>query len=170
MTIEEVIDREQIRDCLMRYSRAIDRRDPELLRGVYWPGASDDHVVFKGPVEEFIPWCMAQMESMPLVMHTLGNILIQVTGAEARVETYFQAYHRIDDGKKPPYDMVLGGRYLDKMSRRDGEWRIAERRCSFDWYREYADSADWQKDFSGAPFRPGGKKPDDLVYTFLEQD
>ena len=66
--------------------------------------------------------------------------------------------------------MVLGGRYLDKMRKRDGEWRIQDRRCSFDWYREYPDSCDWSKDFSGAPFRPGGKKPNDPVYTFLEQE
>jgi hypothetical protein len=167
MTIEELVDREAIRDCLTRYSRAIDRRDPDLLRTVYWPDATDDHVAFKGPATEFISWCMATMEPMELVSHMLGNMLIEVDGAEARVETYFQAYHRIADGTRPPYDLILGGRYLDRMGRRDGDWRIQERRCVFDWYREFADSADWSKDFAGVPFRPGGRKPNDLVYAFL---
>ena len=169
MTIEEVIDREQIRDCVTRYSRAIDRRDPELLATVYWPDATDDHVVFQGTAAEFIPWCMAAMAQMDMVMHMLGNIHIRVDGAQAFVETYFQAYHRISTGTQPPYDQILGGRYMDRMERRDGEWRIAERRCSFDWYRDYEDSADWSKDFAGQPFRPGGRKPHDLVYTFLGQ-
>ena len=53
---DEWADRESIRDCLFRYSRAIDRCDMELLKTVYWPGAIDHHTGFEGTAEEFIAW------------------------------------------------------------------------------------------------------------------
>jgi len=106
---------------------------------------------------------------MDLTMHMIGNILIKVNGNKAAVETYFQAYHRVSEPGRAPYDTFLGGRYLDIMAKREGEWRIQERRCSFDWHREMSDSADWSQEFAGAPFRPGGKKPNDLAYSFLGQ-
>ena len=42
MTVEELLAKQEIRDVLMRYSRAIDRMDSELLASVYHPGA-DEH-------------------------------------------------------------------------------------------------------------------------------
>ena len=32
----------------------------------------------------------------------------------------------------------MGLRYVDVLERRDGEWRIADRRCVFDWTRRDA--------------------------------
>jgi hypothetical protein len=34
-----LIDRESIRDCVARLGRGEDRRDAELIKGCYWPGA-----------------------------------------------------------------------------------------------------------------------------------
>ena len=41
--LDNLIDRERIRDCLARLSRGEDRRDAELIGGSYWPDATDDH-------------------------------------------------------------------------------------------------------------------------------
>ena len=30
---------------------------------------------------------------------------------------------------------MIALRYVDRLERRDGEWRIAERKCAFDWTR-----------------------------------
>ena len=35
--IQALLDKQAITETLMRYARAIDRRDPELLRSIYWP-------------------------------------------------------------------------------------------------------------------------------------
>ena len=53
---DEMVDREAIRDCLFRYSHAIDRYQLDILRTVYWPDAIDDHSGFKGNPEGFIAW------------------------------------------------------------------------------------------------------------------
>ena len=47
-------DREEIRECMMRYARGMDRRDREVLRSAYHDGAVDDHVGFIGEVDDFI--------------------------------------------------------------------------------------------------------------------
>ena len=56
--LSELADREAIKECLYRYCRGIDRRDPDILRTAYWPDAIDTHLMFKGNIEEFIAWAM----------------------------------------------------------------------------------------------------------------
>ena len=57
--ITRLEDRAEIRDCMMRYARGMDRRDRELLRSAYHDGAVDDHVGFVGEVDDFIDWAFA---------------------------------------------------------------------------------------------------------------
>jgi hypothetical protein len=38
----------------------------------------------------------------------------------------------------------MGLRYVDVIERRDGEWRIADRRCAFDWTRNDPVTAEWE--------------------------
>jgi hypothetical protein len=143
--IAEYLDREWIRDVMFRYARAIDRCDPQLLEQVYWPDGIDDHGDFVGSRDEFIAWVMPILKnSMGVTQHFLGNILIRIEGGSAKVESYFQAFHRWEgpDGL-PAKDLIMGGRYLDRMEKRGKEWRIAHRTVAFDYFREYADSGDW---------------------------
>ena len=56
MTLDDLIDREQIRDVIYRYARGVDRRDYELVRSCYHPNATDDHGSYKGDVDGFITW------------------------------------------------------------------------------------------------------------------
>ena len=46
--MEELADREAIRECLYRYSRGVDRLDADMLRSAYWPDAVDNHLSFTG--------------------------------------------------------------------------------------------------------------------------
>ena len=43
LTMQQIIDREEIRDLMMRYARGVDRGDWETVRAVYHPDARDDH-------------------------------------------------------------------------------------------------------------------------------
>jgi hypothetical protein len=145
----ELADREAIRDCLFRYSRAVDRRDAELLRSVYWPGAIDHHMVFDGPADEFVNWAMAHLSSMHQTMHLLSNMLIDIDGPFARVETYFVAYHKHPDGAGRSADNTVGGRYLDRMEKRSDEWRIVERSLALDWSTDYPQAGEWRSALPG---------------------
>jgi SnoaL-like domain len=147
-----VIDREKIRDCLARLSRGLDRRNADLVRGCYWPDATDDHGVFVGSVEEFVNWVVPGFPSMILTLHTLGQSLIDLRGDTAVVETHVTTYHRIDmNGQER--DIFVGSRYLDRMEKRNQEWRIARRKMIYDWVRDLGQSVDWSKGLLGMPFQ-----------------
>lgn len=154
-TLQMVLDRIAIEDVLARYCHGVDRRDPELLRGVYWPDATDDHVFIRGGREEAIKWIIEVVDAQEQAMHAISNMLIRIDGNEARVQTYYNSYHRIRGRNGEPKDVTMAGRYLDRMEKRDGEWRIAERKCVLDWWRNYSDSADWERGLFGTKVEVG---------------
>jgi hypothetical protein len=159
-------DREAIRDCLFRYSRAIDRCDMELLKTVYWPGAMDYHTGFTGTAEEFIAWAEPRLRAMEHNVHMLGNILISLDGHKAAVESYLWSVSVVAAGATR--EVCVSGRYLDRFERRGGEWRIAERMVVHDWFREHADSGDWSSGpfgMTGLELGAGGRE--DKSYTWL---
>lgn len=167
--LTELADREAIRECLYRYSRGVDRLDPDMLRSAYWPDAIDTHLDFRGNVEEFIAWAFPIMAQMDQTMHLIGNVLMTIRGDSADVESYFYGYHRIAiDGTKK--DVIGSGRYVDRFEKRDDEWRVAERLVVTDWFREYPDSADWSKGLLGQRLDLGGRCPDDPGYTRIALD
>lgn len=132
-SVEMLVSRAEIHDVLMRYARGIDRCDFELVASCYHPGAHDDHGRFKGTVEEFIPWVRTELERFDSTMHFLGNVLIEFDDLErARAATYCVAYHRLAG---QDVDAVAGLRYVDVFERRQGDWRIAERRIVVEWNR-----------------------------------
>lgn len=168
-TLQELLDREAIRDCLLRYCRGVDRCDEALLRTVYWPDATESHAMpGRAPINahHFIERVLPKLRRMDQTQHFLGNILIETDGDAAGAETYFQAYHRLRDNGMPR-DALTAGRYLDRFERRGDEWRIRERVVVIDWFRELADSADWERGIFGGPCEMGARHPDDRSYQLL---
>lgn len=146
-----LIDREMIRDCVARVARGEDRRDADLIRSAYWPDATDDHGIFVGSFQEYLDWVVPGAQAVIVTLHTLGQSLFDIQGRSAVVETHVTAYHRIDMGKQER-DVVIGGRYLDQMEEREGEWRIARRTMLYDWLQDTGQSADWSQGVLGMPF------------------
>ena len=146
-----VVDREKVRDCVVRVARGEDRRDADLIAGAYWPDATDDHGISAGTLPEYLAWVVPGAPSIPNTLHTLGQSFIQLQGEEAVVETHVTAYHRIDTGNGES-DIVIGGRYLDRLEKRGGEWRIAHRTMLYDWLKDFGESVDWSQGVLGMPF------------------
>ena len=163
-TLEDLLAREAIRDCMYRYCHGIDRRDRETLRRCYWPDGTDDHVSFSGNAYEFIDAIMPFLESLRSSTHSVSNMLIRVDGDSARVESYWHVFHREpgQDGAAD-YDYVAGGRYLDRFERRDGEWRIFTRVLVRDWYQVIEGTGDWAKYPRPQEGPHGSGKDTDLV-------
>jgi len=155
--LRQLLDKEEIREQIYRYCRAVDRGDKELMRQVYHPDATDQHGVFNGPASEFIDLNIEDvLPGLKLTLHLIGNILIELSGDAARVESYVAAMHRVQrrDGER---DLLVWGRYLDRFERRHGRWKIAHRRCVFDGIRDDKASADWSMPWCAA-FRPLGRR------------
>lgn len=159
--LQYVLDRIAIEDCLNRYCHGVDRCDPELLRTVYWPEATDDHVFWKGGAEAFIDFCIPILRSRDQSMHAISNILIRIDGNDARVQSYYNAYERVvgKDGKRN--DVTMIGRYVDRFEKRNGEWRIADRKVVLDSWRIWKDSADWDRGLFGCKVEVGKRGEDD---------
>lgn len=152
--LQAVIDRERIRDCLARLARGEDRRDAALIRRSFWPGACVDLGIFAGSFDEYLAWVVPGAPSIVVTLHTLGQSLIELHGDVAAVETHITSYHRIDLGAQHR-DVVIGGRYLDRLQRRDRDWRIAQRSMLYDWLRDDGESVDWSQGVLGMPFLGG---------------
>jgi hypothetical protein len=164
---DELADREAIRDCLYRYCRGIDRSDPELVRGAYWPGAMDHHTGFTGTVEQFVEWAMPRLAAMEQGIHMIGNVFIRIHGSMAKVESYLWSVSVLPG--ESPRKVITCGRYNDRFEKRDDEWRIAERWVVHDWFEESVNTGNWDTGpFGMAGLLRGAPRPDDQSYRWLE--
>ncbi len=130
--LRELLDKDAIRDCLFRYCRGIDRANESDLRSAYWPDGTDDHGPYKGSAEGFVDWAMATLPHVKNSVHQVNNILIELDGVDAKVETYFSAYQQQPNTEGVFVDLDMKGRYLDQFQKRGDEWRILHRVVVFD--------------------------------------
>jgi hypothetical protein len=146
-----LVEREKIRDCIARLARGEDRRDADAIRAAYWPDSVTDYGVFRGSFDEYLAWVVPGSDAIKVTQHVLGQCVIELAGETARVETHVNSYHRVDFGTEER-DTLIGGRYLDRLEKRQGEWRIAERTMLYDWYQDFGRSIDWSQGVMGLPF------------------
>lgn len=164
--LQALLDREAIRDNLMRYSRAVDRHDAAGMEAVYWPDAFDYHLLYEGTPAEIVQESMNFTVGMP-TQHFLGQMLVELTGAgSAFSETYYQAYHNMpgETEQGPRRDLTLLGRYLDTHEKREGEWRIVRRIVAVDAYHDQPGTQDWAAGILAGVRSKGGHKPHDPLY------
>ena len=135
-TIEEVLAEAAIKDVQMRYCRACDRMDFELLRSCFHADATTSYGFFGGSVDEFIASAQAQLPLFLHTTHVTGNQNVEVAGDSAWAEHYTLATHRLAaDADQPLRDFITAVRYIDRMECRAGDWRIAHRKLVLDWTR-----------------------------------
>jgi hypothetical protein len=123
-------DRQDIEECVARYAHGVDRHDPELIAGAYHPDARDVHGPFAGGIPEFVTWVNALHERKTRAhTHNITTHWCELQGEQAFADTYVMfVLHRRDRDVV----MVGSGRYVDRLERRHGKWKIAERRTLVD--------------------------------------
>ena len=132
--LQRMRDRQEIHDCVLRYARGLDRHDEEILASVFHDDAIDHHGDFIGTRDEFVPWANALHEDgWTAHTHFMANHRAEIEGDVAHSETYVLFVLRRKDGSKID---LGGGRYIDRLERRDGEWRIGARELVIDWRAE----------------------------------
>jgi len=135
-TIEDVVAEATIKDIHIRYCRAVDRMDFDLLRSCFHPDAVTDYGYFGGGIDEFIESAKVQIPMSLVTTHNTGNQIVEVTGDTAWAEHYTVATHRMAaDALGPERDFVTAVRYIDRVECRGGDWRIARRVLILDWMR-----------------------------------
>ncbi|MEN3975736.1 nuclear transport factor 2 family protein [Emcibacter sp. SYSU 3D8] len=153
--LQELLDKQAIAEVMMTYCRALDHLDEPLLRSVFHPDSQHNHG-FKGPSSDpaaksepgkpgdFVAYALQALTRMTRTHHQLGNIFVEVHGDVAYTEAYFTAYHRMrakgdpkagSDAYETQMDLFVSGRYMDRMEKRNGVWKIARRTATTDWER-----------------------------------
>lgn len=127
--IQYLTDRQEILDCIARNARGCDRHDPEMLSSSYHQDGIDEHgEKHINPGPRYHEWANpVHARGSIQNMHNITTHSCEIDGDVAHADSYVIGLFFNADGETA---RVLAGRYLDRLERRDGEWRIALRRCT----------------------------------------
>jgi hypothetical protein len=114
---------QEILDGLYRYCYGVDLIDPSLLARVWHPDARAHYDgFFDGPADECMKRVLESHRACEVTSHQVTNALIEVDGDRAMSQSYITASVRAGS-----VDVVVRGRYSDRWSKRNGQWRIDDR-------------------------------------------
>jgi hypothetical protein len=161
--IRALLDKQSIYEVLVRYCRGVDRCDEGLIRSAFHDDSYDDHGYWKGPGHDLAPFLADRLKKAnSATTHSITNVLIELDGDVARSEAQVYAT-LIRRGSDPVETDVVGARYLDRLSRRAGTWRIEHRIVVLDWRKTEV----WPESAPAVPtdgFARGARCPDDPSY------
>ncbi len=128
--VQLLLARGEMYDLGIRYGIAIDLRDWDHMRACFAPqmaaryGAGMEFT----EIEKLVDWLIAT-RFHPFTLHMMGNQLVEFDGDTARMETYAKITHEHTDPLTglEHRDAGGGGRYLDRLQKVNGHWRIGER-------------------------------------------
>jgi len=123
--LQRLLDMEDIREVMRRYTRGLDRHDEEVMASAFWADAEINYLNdFSGNTAEFVAWGNRWHDDRYVVhQHHITNVNITLDGDSAHVVSYvIYMLRQIDDQQS-----IGSGRYIDQFERRDGEWRISVR-------------------------------------------
>jgi hypothetical protein len=130
-----------------------------MIASVFHPDAIDNHGDFLGNVDEYVEWVNSgHSQTAEGHMHNVTSHTCEIDGETAHAETYVIVVLRGPDGDPV---RISGGRYLDRLEKRGGEWKIQIRRVVMDW-RGRLDGGPWVRNKRGYPVGTWDKS--DLSY------
>jgi len=172
-----------IHDVVFRYARGVDRRDWESVRSCYHPDATDDHGNYSGGRDGLIDWMKERHESILMSLHYISNVLVDFLRDDAaRVESYCTTVQRtaardaavslrmyaiagLDDARESDVvETSVRCRFIDFVTKRDGEWRVAKRTVVF----ESLDYRVFTPPIFGPTFVVGSRSTDDALWVVGE--
>lgn len=128
--LERLADRQDIVECLTRFSRGMDRFDREIFLSAFHADAMIAAGDFVGGPVELYDWAKAMhAQGQITTHHNLLNLTCDIEGDTAHTETYYLFVGRNRDET----NWIAGGRYIDRLEKREGAWRIALRTNVIEW-------------------------------------
>ncbi len=130
LSIEEISDRIQINDLLVRYTVAIDTKDWNLLDTCFTEDARCDYTAsggIAGPYPEVREWLAKALAPFSMTQHLIGNTVLELDGDSATARTMVHNPMGIPKEGSGLTLFVVGAYYNDKLVHTEDGWRIAER-------------------------------------------
>ena len=175
--LQELLDKQEIVEVLLRWCRGLDRGDEQLMASAYHPDAFDEHGTtnYTGSAAA-AGYVGKHLRAFKRHLHLTLNPLIEVDGDLASAESAMIA-SLVPNESGPEKLMLAGGRYLDRLERRDGSWRLVHRQMILEWRVEVDQIPDpaWRaivdrpgsEPFPHAPGYSGRRSREDASYHYL---
>ena len=128
----EIKDRLEIQELMNRFAEMVDQRDWKIMDSIFALEATIDYSStggHAGPFRETLAWLDRALDSWPINLHFVSNLIIDFDGDSASARCYFHAPMARDTSDGPLYIITNAGRYEDRLVRTNQGWRILERIC-----------------------------------------
>ena len=138
-TPQELADRAEIQDVIVRYGWAIDTKDWALLDTCFTADAYVDYSSNPGgkvgPYPEIRAWVAKVMKAFPVTQHLMSNVDIKLDGDRATVRTMVTNPQGAATREGPLHFFFVGARYDDEFVRTPDGWKIAQRVETTQWFQ-----------------------------------
>lgn len=126
--MQQLLDRQAIHECIKRTARGNDRFDIDLIVGSYHDDGQHElgqRLISGQDYGDHANHAHAGIAEANL--HNVTMHLCEIDGDTAHAESYVIGLFADKGGEM---SRVLAGRYIDRLERRNGEWKIALRRAT----------------------------------------
>jgi hypothetical protein len=136
---EDLSDKAEIGEVIVRYGWAIDTKDWALLDTCF---TADAHVDYSsnpggkvGPYREVRGWLEKVMSAFPVTQHLMSNTEVMLDGDRAKVRTMVTNPQGAATRAGGLHFFFVGARYDDDFVRTPDGWRIAKRVETTLWFQ-----------------------------------
>ena len=139
LSLQEISDRLELQDLVVRYSTSVDRKDWALYESIFTPDAVIDYTAVggvRGGPHEVAQWLAKTMPTFPAYQHLVSNVELSIDGdtATGRAMLFNPMGCRTGDGVQVAW---IGLWYNDKFRRTPDGWRFSERVEEPCWQRDW---------------------------------
>jgi 3-phenylpropionate/cinnamic acid dioxygenase small subunit len=129
LPIQQISDRLEIEQVLVRYCHAIDQRDWDAYRSVYTRDAVIDDVSAGSgnSVDQMVAFLSSALEKVSLIQHAISTSLIKIDGDRASARTICHCPVVLDRGDGQTEMFFQGLWYVDELVRTPDGWKISKR-------------------------------------------
>jgi hypothetical protein len=128
LSLDQISDRLEIEDVLVRYCNAVDDREWNVYRGLFTHDAViDDRVTggLQSGVEEHIQYLKRALSKVVLSQHAISTIRIDVTSSSASVRAHCSCPMVVDVGESKTHVFFQGLWYRNTLVRTREGWKIS---------------------------------------------
>jgi hypothetical protein len=123
-----LLDRQAILDCIASHARGHDRHDADLITAAYHDDGHDEHGTVVNRGTDYAAWINpVHAAGSQNHLHNITTHTVEIDGDTAHAESYVLVTLLNHDGATARF---INGRYIDRLEKRDGAWRIVVRRST----------------------------------------
>ena len=138
MTHDDLIERANITDHVLKYATGIDRRQWDLYRSIFADEVIMDFSSWSGSpastmsADDWTAGVRATLEPFDATQHVLTNFVVDIAGDSAACTCYMSAHHHlVIHGERHLHS--IGGYYVHKLERGNDGWLIHGSTLNVTW-------------------------------------